>query len=46
LGKFKPVRPKKAAQPQVKPGVPCLVIVIAAVILVGVLLFVVMKYAS
>ena len=43
MGKFKLVRAKKAAQPQVKPGLPCLILVIGAVVLIGILLFVVMK---
>ena len=46
MGRFKPVRAKKAAAPQVKPGLPCLIIVIGGIFLVAVLLFVVMKYAS
>lgn len=46
MGRFKPVRAKKAAQPQVKPGLPCLILVIGAMLLIAVLLFVVMKYAS
>jgi hypothetical protein len=39
-------RPKQNAKPQVRPGVPCLIIVVGIVIVIMVLLVVVMKYAS
>ncbi len=39
-------RPKGKQVPQVRGGLPCVVLVIGLVIFVGVLLFLVMKYAS
>ena len=40
------VRRKQDAKPQVRPGVPCLVIVVGIIIAIMILLVVVMKYAS
>ncbi len=45
MAKFKPVRPKGKQQPQVKGGLPCVVLVIGGVIAIMLLLFLVMKYA-
>ena len=45
MSKFKPVRPK-TKQPQIRGGLPCVVIVITGVIAIMVLLFMVMKYAG
>ena len=46
MAKFKPVRPKGKQQPQVRGGLPCVVIVIAGVVAVMILLFLAMKYAA
>ncbi len=45
MSKFKPVRPK-SKQPQVRGGLPCVVLVILAFVFVLILLFLVMKYAA
>ena len=46
MAKFKPVRPKKAKTPQVQGGVPCLILIFSAMVLVGVVMFLVLKYAN
>jgi hypothetical protein len=48
MAKFKLVKPKSstAANPQVRGGLPCVILVCLIVILICVLLFMVMKYAS
>jgi hypothetical protein len=46
MSKFKKAKLKTAAKPQVRGGLPCVVMVILIVILVSVLLFLVMKYAA
>ena len=43
---FKPAKAKGAAQPQIRGGLPCVILVCLLVVFVCVLLFVVMKYAS
>ena len=46
MGKYKAVRKKTDAAPQVRPGVPCLIIVILGGIAVFVLMILVMRNAS
>ncbi len=46
MARFKPVKPKGKLQPQVRGGLPCVVIVIGGFLAVLVLLFLVMKYAA
>jgi hypothetical protein len=46
MAKFKPVRPKKAKTPPVEGGIPCLIVIFLAMVLVGVVMFLVMKYAN
>jgi hypothetical protein len=46
MAKFNPVRPKKAKTPQVQGGVPCLILVFAAMVMVVVVMYLVLKYAS
>ncbi len=46
MAKLRSARPKKSSAPPVRGGLPCVIFVIAAVILVSVFLFVVMKYAG
>jgi len=46
MAKFKPVRPKKEKAPQVQGGVPCLILLFSARVLVGVVMFLVLKYAN
>ncbi len=46
MAKFKPARPKGPKQPQIRGGLPCVVIVIGGFILILILLFLVMKYAA
>ncbi len=46
MAKFKPVRAKAKQQPQIRGGLPCVVIVITGVLAIMVLLFLVMKYAG
>jgi hypothetical protein len=46
MAKFKPVRPKKEKAPQVQGGVPCLILLFSAMVLVGVVMFLVLKYAN
>jgi hypothetical protein len=46
MAKFKPVRPKKAKTPQVQGGVPCLILVFTAMVMVFVVMYLVLKYAS
>jgi hypothetical protein len=46
MGKFKAAKKKQDKAPQMKPGVPCLVFLVAGMILTMLLLYLVMKYAS
>jgi hypothetical protein len=46
MGKYKAVKKKSAAPPQMKPGVPCIVFLVLGMILTMVLLYEVMKNAS
>ncbi|MCU1263621.1 MAG: hypothetical protein JWO80_6506 [Bryobacterales bacterium] len=43
MAKFKPKRPKPTATPQMRNGLPCVVLVILIVVAVMVLLYLVMK---
>jgi hypothetical protein len=46
MGKYKPAKPKSAAPPQMKAGVPCIVILFIGMIATMILLYEVMKNAS
>jgi len=46
MSKYKAVKPKIKAPPQMKPGVPCLVFLFIGMVLTMVLLYEVMKNAS
>ncbi len=46
MGKYKVVRKKVDAPPQVKPGVPCLVILAGIIIVVTILMIVVIRNAG
>jgi hypothetical protein len=47
MAKLKPAKPKSsAATPQIRGGLPCVILVCLLVVMIGVLLFLVMKYAS
>jgi hypothetical protein len=46
MSRFKPAKPKTAAAPQIRGGLPCVILVCLLVVFIGVLLFLVMKYAS
>ncbi len=48
MAKFKPVRPKSKsdATPQMKAGLPCIVFLVLGLILVVILLYLVVRYAS
>jgi len=46
MSKYKAFKPKSTAPPQMKPGVPCLVILIGGMFAVMFLLYEVMKNAS
>jgi hypothetical protein len=46
MAKFKLAKPKKAKAPQVQGGVPCLILMFTAMVLVGILMFMVLKYAN
>jgi hypothetical protein len=46
MGKYKASKPKSAAVPKMKPGVPCIVFLVLGMILTMVLLYEVMKNAS
>ncbi len=46
MAKIKSARPKKAAVPPVRGGLPCVIFVILAVLLVMVFLYLVMSHAS
>jgi hypothetical protein len=46
MGKYKAVKPKSTAPPQMKPGTPCLVFLVGAMLLTMFLLYEVMKNAS
>lgn len=46
MGKYKASRPKSTAPPQMKAGVPCIVILVLGMVLIMVLMYEVMKNAS
>ena len=46
MGKFKPVRPKKTKTPQVQGGLPCVILLISAMFLVGLMMYLVIRYAN
>jgi hypothetical protein len=46
MAKFKPIRPKKAKTPPVQGGIPCLIMIFSAMALVGLVMFLVLKYAN
>jgi hypothetical protein len=46
MSKFKPAKPKGPATPQVRGGLPCVILVIMIVVFISILLFLVMKYAT
>jgi len=46
MAKLKPVRPKKAKKPQVQGGLPCLILILLTMLLVGIVMFLVLKYAN
>jgi hypothetical protein len=46
MGKYKPVKAKSDAPPQMKAGLPCIVFLVLGMILVMILLYEVMKNAS
>jgi len=46
MAKFKLAKPKKAKTPQVQGGVPCLILMFSGMVLVGILMFLVLKYAN
>jgi hypothetical protein len=46
MAKFKPVRPKKDKKPPVEGGVPCLILIISVMLLLFVVMYLVLKYAS
>jgi len=46
MAKFKPVRPKKEKAPQVQGGLPCLIVLFPAMVRVGIVMYLVLKYAK
>ena len=46
MAKFKPVRPKKAKTSPVQGGIPCLILIFSAMVVVGLVMFLVLKYAN
>jgi hypothetical protein len=46
MGKFKPARPKSTAPPQMKAGLPCIVLIVLGMLLTALLMYEVMKNAS
>jgi hypothetical protein len=46
MGKYKAVKKKQDLPPQMKPGVPCLVILIGGMIVIVVVMILVMRNAS
>lgn len=46
MSKYKAKKKKSDALPQVKPGVPCLVILVGGMIVTIIMLILVMRYAS
>ena len=46
MSKFKLAKPKSDAVPQIRGGLPCVIIVCLLVVFIFILTFVVMKYAS
>jgi len=45
MGKYKAVRKKTDAPPQIKPGVPCIIILFGVIIVVLVIMFLVIRSA-
>jgi hypothetical protein len=45
MGKYKAVRKKVDAPPQLRPGVPCLVILVGVIIVIVVIMFLVIRSA-
>ncbi len=45
MGKYKAVKKKTDAPPQIKPGVPCIIILFAVIIVVLVIMFLVIRSA-
>jgi len=46
MAKFKPIRPKKDKTPQVQGGLPCIILLLFAMVLVCVVMYLVLKYAN
>jgi hypothetical protein len=46
MGKYKAARPKTNAPPQMRPGVPCLVFLVAGILLTMFFMYEVLKNAS
>lgn len=46
MAKFKPVRPKKAKTPPVQGGIPCLVAIVIAMMILFVVMYLVLRYAN
>lgn len=46
MAKIKSARPKKAEAPRVRGGLPCVILIILAILLVMVFLYLVMSHAS
>ena len=46
MGKYKAAKKKSDAAPQIKPGLPCLVILIGGMILIVIVMILVMRSAS
>jgi hypothetical protein len=46
MAKFKPVRPKKAKNPQVQGGLPCVILLFVGIVILFVVMFLVLKYAN
>jgi hypothetical protein len=46
MGKYKAAKPKSTAPPQMKPGLPCLVILVGIMLLTMLLLYEVMRNAA
>jgi hypothetical protein len=46
MGKYKAVKKKSDAPPQIKPGLPCLVILVGGMIVIVIVMILVMRNAS
>ena len=46
MAKYKAFKKKQDAVPQMRPGVPCLVIIVVAMIVIGLVMFFAMKNAG